>query len=160
MRQRGCSLIRDRAASISIELALIASLILLPMTLGAVDAAQLVFARGRLDQVMHQAFFYAYANYGAVTGPAVQTAATSSYGTGTTPTVTATITQYCITPATGYPPTGTPSQPNNNGSCSNASQTVESYLSVNASITVKLPFSVAWVGQTITLSAAGLARVA
>jgi hypothetical protein len=160
MRQHGCSLSRDRGGSISVELALIASLILLPMTLGAVDAAQLVFARGRLDQVVHQAFFYAYANYGAVTGPAVQTAAASSYGTGTVPAVTATVTKYCITPATGYPPTGTPSQPNSNGSCASASQVVESYLSVNASISVTLPFSVAWIAQTITLSASGTARVA
>ena len=159
MRHCGCSLIRDHSGSISVELALVASLILLPMTLGAVDAAQLAFARGRLDQVLHQAFFYAYANYGAVTATTVQLAAASSYGSGTAPTVTATITQYCITAATGYPPTGTPTQPSN-GSCSISSQTVESYLSVNASISVTLPFSVAWIGQTITLTASGRARVA
>ena len=159
MKQRRCSLIHDQCASISVELALLSGLILLPLTLGAVDAAQLVMARGRLDQVVQQALFYSYANFGSVTAPNVQSAAAASYGAGTAPTVTATITQYCIAPATGYPATGTPAQPSN-GSCPNITQTIESYLHVNVSISVTLPFSVAWVGQTITLSASGSARIA
>ncbi len=153
------SLASDRSGVISVELALLANLVLLPMTLGAVDAAELIMARGRLDQVVHQALFYAYANSGNVTAANVQTNAAAGYGSGTAPTVSATITQYCITPATGYPATGTPAQPSNNA-CASGSQAIESYLYVTASISVTLPFSVSWIAQTVTLSASGKARIA
>lgn len=149
-------LARDRSGVISVELALIASLVLVPMTLGAVDAAQLIVARARLDQVIHQALFYAYANPG-VSGASVQANATAGYGSGTVPTVSAPITQYCITPAIGYPAIGTPALPIS-GSCGNG-QTLESYLTVTVSISVTLPFSVSWITQTVALSASGKARV-
>lgn len=150
-------LARDRSGVISVELALIANFVLVPMTLGAVDAAQLILARARLDQVVHQALFYAYNNSNA-TNANVKTNAVAGYGAGTPPTVTPTITQYCITPATGYPPTGTPALPSN-GSCTNG-QALETYLTVAVSISVTLPFSVSWIAQTVTLSASGTARIA
>jgi Flp pilus assembly protein TadG len=148
----------DRAGVVSVELALLASLVLVPMTLGAIDAGQLVMSRARLDQALHAALFYAWANGGAVTVANVQTIAGSGYGNSSPqPTVTATITQYCIVPATGYPATGTPQQPSN-GSCQSG-QVVETYLAVNASVIVTLPFTLPFFTSPVTLSVSGRARI-
>ena len=147
---------RDRSAVISIELALLAGLVLLPLTLGAVDAGELVLARARLDQALHAALFYAYSNQGSVSASGVQGAAQAGYGSGTL-TVNPAIAQYCIVPATGYPQGAAPSQPSN-GSCPSG-QSVETYLAVTASVSVTLPFTVSWVSPSLTLSVSGKARI-
>ena len=149
---------RDRSAVISIELALLAGLVLMPLTLGAVDAGELVVARARLDQALHAALFYAYSYHGAVTAADVEAAARAGYGSGTAPTVSATLTQYCIAPSNGYPQGGPPRTPTN-GSCSSTTLVKETYLSVSASASVSLPFSVQWVARTVTLNVSGKARI-
>ena len=146
---------KNRDGAVSVELALIASLVLLPMTIGAVDAAQIITTRARLDQALHEAMFYAWANGGSVTASAVQTTAASA--SAPQPSVTASITQYCITPATGYPSSGSPNLPNN-GSCSNG-QSLESYLSVTASASVTLFFTGWVITSPTTLSVTGQARI-
>ena len=148
---------QDQSAVISIELALLAGLVLLPLTLGAVDAGELIVARARLDQALHAALFYAYSNANAKVADVV-TAAQAGYGTGGTPTVSAVIAQYCIAPATGYPQGATPSQPSN-GSCQNTAQVVETYLTVTASASVTLPFTVQWVMPNVTFNISGKARI-
>lgn len=157
------SLRRDRRAVISVELAILANFVLLPVVIGATDGAELVAARSRLDQVVHAGLFYAYAyTYTNNTNPTaanVQTYAAQAYGGSQSPTVIASLTPYCIVPATGYPATGTPPQPNANGTCSSTSQTVQTYLVLTASVAVTLPFNTPWTGKSVTLSASGQARV-
>ena len=151
----------DRRASISVELAMLAHLVLLPLVLGAADAGALITARSRLDQVLHAALFYAYANNGSVTGAAVASYAAGAYGdTAAAPTVSATTATYCITPATGYPATGTPAAPNSGGTCASSSQSVQTYLVVSASVAVALPFAVPWTAKSVTLRVAGRVRIA
>ena len=112
--RRFLSLAPDRAGAISVELALLAGAVLMPLTFGAIDGAELVMCRARLDQALQEALYYSWANGGSVTAANVQTNAAAAYGaTATQPSVTATITQYCIVPATGYPPSGAPGTPSN-----------------------------------------------
>ena len=148
----------DRSAVISIELALLAGLVLLPLTLGAVDAGELIVARGRLDQALHAALFYAYSTQGNATTSGAMSAAQNGYGAGTAPAVGATITPYCIVPATGYPQGTTPPQPTN-GSCPNNNQAIETYLTVTVSNSVTLPFTVQWVTSSVTFSVSAKARI-
>jgi len=151
-------LARCRAGAISVELALIGGAVLMPLTFGAIDGAELVMCRARLDQALQEALYYAWANGGSVTAANVQSNAAASYGTvATQPSVTATITQYCITPATGYPTTGTPGTPSN-GSCSGG-QIVETYLAITATMSVSLPVSLWFATGPVSMSVNGKARI-
>ena len=137
---------------------MLAGLVLLPLTLGAVDAGELVVARARLDQALHAALFYAYSAQGHATTSDAVAAAQGGYGGGGAPAVGATITRYCIDPATGYPQGATPPQPSNNA-CPNTTQAIETYLAVTVSTSVTLPFTVRWVSPTLTFGVSGKARI-
>ena len=149
---------RCRGGAISVELALLGAAVLIPLTFGAIDGAELVMCRARLDQALQDALYYAWANGGVVTAANVQSNAAASYGTvATQPSVIATITQYCITPATGYPATGAPGTPSN-GSCSGG-QIVETYLAVTASMSVTMPVSLWFASGPVSMSVSGKARI-
>ena len=148
----------DCSAVISVELAVLAGLVLLPLTLGALDAGELVMARARLDQALHAALFYGYSTQGKATASEAQNAALAGYGGGTPPTVTPVIAPYCIVPAAGYPQGSTPPSPSN-GSCANNTQVIETYLTVTVSSSVTLPFTVPWVTPTVTFNVSAKARI-
>jgi hypothetical protein len=119
----------------------------------------MVRGQQQLNQSVRSALFYAWANNGAVTAANVQTVAAAAYGSASVspPAVTATITQYCITPATGYPATGTPAKPSS-GSCPTG-QSVETYLFVRASIAFSPVFTVSYIAPGGSLSVTARARI-
>jgi hypothetical protein len=135
---------RDRRGVISLELALIGSIVLLRLQL-------------QLDEAMRGAFFYAWANAGAVTPSDVQTVAAATYTSTGQPTVTATITQYCLTASTGYPSTGTPATATN-GTCANG-LTLETYMSVTVQATYTPTFLVGYLVNNGTISVSGKSRI-
>jgi hypothetical protein len=157
-----------RSASVSVELALIANLVLVPLIIGAVDAAELATIRFRLDETIHEAMFFEWASggtaatTGCVSGNAtscVQNAAAAAYGSTTpAPTISVSVTQYCITPATGYPTSGTPPTPSN-GKCTDSSQIIETYMTVTSSVVVTLPFANWFVTSPFTMSVTSTARI-
>ena len=145
-----------RAASVSVEAALVMSFVLVPSALGCMDIALALTTRARLDQGLQAAVFYAWANVGSVTASGVQSAAIAGYGTATPrPTATATINTYCITPPTGNAQNGT-SVPKS-GCPSGELQA--SYLTITLDASLSLPFTVPELGSTMALSSAGTVRI-
>jgi len=147
---------RDPAGAVGLELALVAAF-LVPLLVGAVDIGLMVRTEEQLNQTLRSGFFYAWANSGSVTAANVETIAAASYGATKKPTVQATITQYCITPATGYPSTGTPQTPTS-GSCPNGTS-IETYLSITATIAFSPIIAVGYIASGGSLSVTGQTRI-
>ena len=152
-----CGLLPDRRAVVAVELALVSALVVLPLTLGAVDGGLLVMARSRLDGALQAAFYFCYANGGNVTAGQVQSAAVAGYGTASpAPAASAALSQYCVGTA-GYPQGATPPAPSN-GTCPSG-DAVETYAVVTVSRSVQLPFAVSFSPSSVLLSVTGRARV-
>ena len=155
---RRCGLRRDLGGVVGVELALVGGIVLIPMIFGAYDIATIVRTQSRLDQTLDGALMYAWANGGSVTTANVQANAAAAFGAGSPqPSVIATINQYCIAPATGYPASGTPASPVN-GSCANGTA-LQSYLSVTSSVSVSPAFLLSYLSNPLTLSVSGHARI-
>jgi Flp pilus assembly protein TadG len=155
MRQRPACW-RDRDGAVGMEMALV-GVFLVPLVIGAVDIGLMVRTEEQLNQTLRSGFFYAWANNGSVTAANVQTIAAASYGASPQPTVNATITQYCITPATGYPSSGTPQTPTS-GTCPSGTS-IETYLSITATISFKPIIGVSYIPNGGSLSVTGQTRI-
>ena len=153
------ALAADRRAAVAVESALTFSLILLPLFLGAADAAVLLAVQFRLEEAVHNALFYAYASAANATSPSgIENAATEGYGSdGPALTVaTPSYAYYCIEPD-GTEATGT--EENSSSASCPSGQSLATWLTVTVSATVSLPVSIAPFPDSVPLSAGATVRV-
>ena len=96
---------RDRRGSAGLEMAVVTTFLLLPITAGTIGAGQAILEQYRVDRALHAALIW---TWGAPSDlmATVQTAAQNGYGSAP-PTMTATATSacFCISP-TGTRATG------------------------------------------------------
>jgi Flp pilus assembly protein TadG len=155
----GRRLAADRRAAVAVESALTFGLILVPLFLGAADAAVLLAAQSRLEAAVHSALFYAYASAANATSPSgIENAATEGYGSfGPALTVaTPAYAYYCIEP-NGTEATGT-EEGSSSASCPSG-QSLATWLTVSVSATVSLPVSIAPFPDSVKLAASATVRV-
>jgi Flp pilus assembly protein TadG len=154
---------RDRAGVAATEAALVISLLLLPLCLGAIAYGAAVADAARLDRALQSAVYYVFSNYSSFTATggisstttkALTSAATAGFGTAApTPTVNVAQTCYCV--SNSYAITGAAV------ACSTTctgSQTIASYVTITVNATFTLPIGVATLASPLAQSVSGTVR--
>ncbi len=147
---------RERRGAVALEAALIGSLLLVPLAVGAVDLGSIFTTQARLDAALEAAALYAWGNPGNATPANITQIAKSAYGNAA-PTLLATTPQnvcYCITVGGGQQ---TRTAVSCTGSCASGAQ-LGIYLSVSFSTNLSLPAPVPGLPTTVSLSSAGMVR--
>jgi len=144
-----------QCGSVSVEAALALGVILVPLLLGVVDLGDGIIVRMRLDRAVQAALFYAWGTPGP-SNSAVQSAAQSGYG-ASSPALAATagIACYCIAP-TGTRQGGTVESCS--GTCT-AGETLGTWVTIDASTSLSLPFPLPGWGSSLVLSSTATARI-
>jgi Flp pilus assembly protein TadG len=146
-------LFRAVDGAVAVETALVSSLILVPLLLGLWDVAQLAMSQAELDEALEDAISYIAGNMAAGTTwttSGITSAAQASYGSG----VGVSSSQVCYCVETGSSTPTAPTSVSCSGSCSSGS-TIEQYESITVSMTVSIPFTVSYLGSSVTLSSTG-----
>ncbi len=144
---------RDRRGVAALEMALITTFLLLPVTAGVIGSGQALLTQYRVDRALHAGLMYAW---GSANAGAIQTAAQfGGDATNLSISATATIACYCISP-TGTRATGAAVTCGN--SCTSP-QISASYATVNTSAGFTPIFPTPWGTSGWTLSATGTVRV-
>ncbi|MBV9783503.1 MAG: pilus assembly protein [Acidisphaera sp.] len=147
---------RDRAGSVTVETAIVVSVILVPLAMGAADFGVIMNTQARLDRALTMAAEYAWNAGSGATVSAIQSAAQTGYGTGAPSlTATAVISCYCVA-ANGTRLNGTAIACT--GSCSSPNQLAE-YVTLTASTAVTLPAPSPFFHSPDSLSASGVFRI-
>lgn len=144
----------SRSGSVSVETALVVSLILAPLCMGGIDIGMIMKTQARLDRALEAATLYAWNIGSSVTATNIESAAQTGYGTGSPSlTTSATIACYCVTPAATSPTAVSCS-----GSCS-SSNVLATYVTVTATTSLPLPVPTPIFTSPMSLSASGTVRV-
>ncbi len=153
-------LLSQDCGSISVEAALVISLILLPLLLGLWDYTTVLSVQARLDEALNAAIEYADASGANATNTAgISQAATSAYGS-TSPSMAIsgpTLSYYCIavSPA-GTRASGTDAEA---GADCGSGEVLATYATLSLATTVPLPVSAPGLGSTFALSDNATVRV-
>lgn len=153
-------LARQRRASVSVEAALVISLVLLPLLLGLWDYSVVLSVQGRLDTALNAAMDYALATTAnAADAQGIEQAANNAYGTaGPTPVIgTPTLSYYCI--STNPAGTMANGQAASAGASCGSNQTLATYVTLSLAATVSLPLTIPGVGDTFPLGDNATIRV-
>ena len=143
---------RDKDGSISVEAALVMSFILVPMLLGVWDVAQIGFGQAQVQEALQDAVTYVAAgNAGNSSG--ITAAAQSAYGTSIS--VSTSTVCYCVQTGTSTPTT--PTSEVCSGSCGGGND-FEQFMSITVSKTVSIPFTVPYLGKSVTVTSTGRVR--
>jgi Flp pilus assembly protein TadG len=147
-------LLADVSGVVSVETALIMSLILLPMLLGLADLAQLAQGKAKVDEALQDALTYISAgNSGNSAG--ITTAAQAAYGSGIS-VATSTVC-YCVSETTTTQPT-MPTTVACTGSCSSSVLLKFMTVTVSNSINILFPISYMNLSSPRTVSVTGMIR--
>jgi hypothetical protein len=152
----------SRRASASVDFALTASLLLLPLLLGSADFLAVISAQAQLNTALQSLYYFAYTNPGAANnatdaGYILSLINTSSLYRITLPatmssgTANASISYGCFTP----PSTTITYQ----ASACSLSQTQQTLVTYQVKTTVSLPFPLPELSNPLTLSASGTVQV-
>jgi Flp pilus assembly protein TadG len=145
----------DRSGAAALEMALITTFLLLPLSAGLIGSGQALLTQYRVDRALHAALIYAWTAPTA-SSAALQSAAQGGYGAGGGTLATSASTAcYCIDP-TGSRASGTAVLCT--GTCT-APQIVGTWVTVNASAVFTPVFPIPWTSAAWTLSATGTVRV-
>ena len=156
LRRMARDLGRERRGAVALEAALIGSLLLVPLAVGAADLGSIFTTQARLDTALEAAALYAWGNPGNATPANITQIAQSAYGTAA-PTLVVTTPQnvcYCISVGGGQQ---TRTAVSCTGSCASGAQ-LGIYLSVSFSTNLSLPAPVPGLPTTVSLSSAGMVR--
>lgn len=153
-------LAQQRSAAVSVEAALVISLLLLPLLLGLWDYSVVLAVQARLDTALHAAMDYALATEANATDVAgIAQAADNAYGTAApAPTIgTPTLSYYCV--ATNPAGTMASGQAASAGASCGSDQTLATYVTLSLAATVSLPLSIPGLGDTFPLGDDATIRV-
>ncbi len=146
----------DRRGVAALEMALVSTFLLLPLTAGVIGSGQALLTQYRVDRALHSALVFAWGSPTA-TSATLQGAAQGGYGNGgAAVTVTASSACYCI------PPTGTRgsgSAATCGGTCSVNGQVVGTWVTITTSAGFTPVFPILWTSASWTLSATATVRV-
>lgn len=147
------TLLHCRRGVASVETAIVVSVMLIPLCLGALDKAAAEAVAARLDRSLQNALFYIWANPTSFTNSGVQSAVSAAYGSAA-PSVTATATQSCSCVSNGYNPVS----PVSCAATCPSGQTIASYATIVASTTYAVPATLPGISPTVSLSVTGTVR--
>jgi Flp pilus assembly protein TadG len=137
------TLLRDRAGVASIEAALVALFILVPMLGGATDAGMILYTWGKVTRAEQAGLLSAWGS--AASSTTMRAAAETAYGTAAVaPTIQASIACYCLPTATTYS-RGSAAPMLCSTTCSSGN-TLTQFATVSVSTTVTLPMPVPLIG--------------
>ena len=85
---------RNRRGAASVEAALGVSIVLIPLCLAGVNAAETEAVAARMDRALQAAIYYAWTNAGSYTNANVQSAASTAYGSAS-PTLAVNVSTAC-----------------------------------------------------------------
>lgn len=147
---------RDRRGTAGLEMAIVATFLLLPITAGTIGAGQAILEQYRVDRALHAALIW---TWGAPTDSAsnVQTAAQSGYGSAPpSMTATASFACYCISPtatrASGVSTTC-------GAACATNGYVNGKWTTVNVTSTFTPIFTSTWGSSVWSMTATGTVRV-
>lgn len=151
------SLIRDRRASVSVELALVSAFFLIPLTLGVWDGVYALVARYQTEAALHTLYYFAWSDPGdAADSQAVQTLLGAIDKTAIAPIHLAPAWPQTPPPECLQPDgTGTPAAAD--GTCS--SGTPETMVAYRLVTTVELPFAIPGFANPATIIVGGAVRI-
>lgn len=150
----------ESRGSVSVEAALVISLVLIPLLLGIWDYASILAVQARLDEALNAAVEYADSSPANATNKtAIANAATTAYGNAT-PSLALTgptLSYYCIavSPA-GTKASGTAAIVNTN--CGSG-EVLATYATLSLAATVALPVAAPGLGATYPLAETATVRV-
>lgn len=153
-------LAQERCAAISVEAALVISLLLLPLLLGLWDYSVVLAVQARLDTALHAAMDYALATGANATDVSgIAQAASNAYGASApSPTIsTPTLSYYCV--STNPAGTMANGQAASAGASCGNNQTLATYVTLSLAATVALPLSIPGLGDTFPLGDDATIRV-
>ena len=142
---------KAEGGSLSVETALVMSFILVPMMLGLWDVAQIGFGQSQVQEALQDAMTYVAAGNTGTSG--ITTAAQSAYGTSVT--VTTSTVCYCV--KTNSTSATAPTSVTCGGSCGTGND-LEQFMTITVSKTVTIPFTVPYLGSSITVRSTGQVR--
>lgn len=142
---------RAKDGSVSVELALVASFLFVPLLLGVWDVAQIAFGQAQVQEALQDAVTYVAAGNTGTSG--ITAAAQAAYGSSIS--VSTSTVCYCVQTSTTNPTA--PSTATCGGSCSSGND-LEQFMSITVSKTVSIPFTVPYLGSSVTVSSVGKVR--
>ena len=142
---------RSEDGDISVEFALLLSFVFVPMLLGIWDVAQIGFGQAQVQELLQDAVTYVAAGNTGSSG--VTTAAQSAYGSSMS--VSTSTVCYCVKTGTTTPTA--PTTATCGSSCTSGND-YEQFMSITVSKTVSIPFTVPYLGKSVTVSSTGKVR--
>ncbi|HEY1735602.1 MAG TPA: TadE/TadG family type IV pilus assembly protein [Methylovirgula sp.] len=142
---------RSQEGNISVEFAFLLSFVFVPMLLGIWDVAQIGFGQEQVQEALQDTVTYVAAGNTGSTG--ITSAAQAAYGTSIS--VNTSTVCYCVKTTTTTPTT--PSTATCGSSCSSGYD-YEQFMNITVSKTVTIPFTVPYLGNSLTVSSNGKVR--
>jgi Flp pilus assembly protein TadG len=141
-----------REGSVSVEMALVMTFVLVPMLLGLWDVAQIGFGQAQVQEALQDATTYVAAG-NASNSSGITSAAQAAYGTSIN--VSMSTVCYCVQTSTSSPTT--PTSEACSGSCGSGND-FEQFMNITISKTVAIPFTVPYLGKSVTVTSSGQVR--
>ncbi len=137
-----CRLARDCRGVAAVEMAIVTTAFLLPLTSGLAVTGQALLAQGRLDRAVHAGLLTTWSLGSSPDTVIIKAAMDSGYGTTSTAVVTstATVSWYCMNKTTGL--RGSNQGGSQTASCSNMNEVRVAWVTLNASATITPIFPV------------------
>jgi Flp pilus assembly protein TadG len=143
---------RSQSGSVSVETGLVTSFVLVPVMLGLWDVAQIGLGQAQVQEALQDAVTYVAAGNSSNTS-GITSAAQAAYGTSMS--VSTSTACYCVQTGTSSPTA--PTSATCGGSCGSGND-LEQFMNITVSKTVAIPFSVPYLGSTITVKSTGQVR--
>jgi Flp pilus assembly protein TadG len=137
--------------NISVETALVMSFLFVPMLLGIWDVAQIAFGQAQVQEALQDVVTYVAAGNTGASG--ITSAAQAAYGNSIS--VSTSTVCYCVQTSTTNPTA--PSTATCGGSCSGGND-LEQFMSITVSKNVSIPFTVPYLGNSVTVTSVGKVR--
>lgn len=142
---------KAKEGSISVEAALVLSFIFVPLLLGLWDVAQIGFGQAQVQEALQDAVTYVAAGNTGNSG--ITSAAQAAYGSSMS--VSTATACYCVQTSTSSPTA--PGSVSCGSSCSSGDD-YEQFMNITVSKTISLPFTVPYLGKSVTVSSKGQVR--
>lgn len=139
--------------SVSVEAALVVSFVLVPVLLGLWDVAQIGFGQAQVQEALQDAITYVAAGNSS-NASGIIAAAQSAYGNSISASTSTAC--YCVQTGTSSPTT--PTSEACGGSCASGGD-LEQFMSITVSKTITIPFTVPYLGSSVTVTSTGQVRI-